>query len=164
MLINFIASVNSTLASNTQSHFDLSFEPSLIGLTGASFFVFGVYIGHDGYTYDEGYGEGIIAGTQGSDHITFTEPQTGGPCFGSLSLNEFENTIEAYYQNDHLIISGLNEIVKISVYDVLGREVLVQNHQVNSDASIPMFLKKEELYFIIIETSNKRRIIKVIPN
>lgn len=162
--LDFITAVNSTLTSNTQGHFDLNFEPSVIGLSDASFFVFGVYVGHNGYTYDEGYGEGITPGTQGSDDITFTAVQTGGPCFGgSLGVDENQNNIEAYYLKDHLYINGVNDEVTISLYDLMGRNVLKTKQQINGYTEIPMKLLKNQLQFIVFESANKRKVLKVVP-
>jgi len=161
--LNFLSAVSSTLTSNTQGHFDLNFEPSDIGITDASFGVVGVYVGHDGYTYDEGWGEGIIPGTQGSDDITFTAAPNGPVCFKLLGVDEFQNNVEAYYLDDHLHLNGVSGNINISVFDLLGKKTYSQEHAIQGRFSLPMHLKKNVFQFIVIESSNKRKILKIIP-
>lgn len=164
--LNFIGSVNSTLTSNTQIHFQISFDASDIGLLPHQpFMLLGTYISHTGFTYDEGYGAGITPNTQGTDNIVFDDFSAGSGCWNSLGINDINNvSISAYYLDDHLIINGLNETVKISVYDLLGRKISVKNYTINSEISIPMLLKKNTFQFIVIETANKKKVIKVISN
>ena len=92
--LNFISSVNSTLTSNTQEGFQISFDCTDIGLNSQDdFAMFGVYVSHTGYTYDEGYG-GITAGTQGSDDIIFNGDFPSSSCwgYGTLNVNEFDKS------------------------------------------------------------------------
>lgn len=164
--LNFITSVNSTLLSPQQEHFVISFDWDDIGLTETDEFYFvGVYVSNSGYTSDEGYGEGITVGTEGSDNIAFTGYLSFPSC--SVILNDTDNLIDditANYFNKQLIVKGINELITISVYDILGRELYREKHQVQESEIIPLDLNKNELQFIVIESSNKKKVFKVIPN
>ncbi|MBT8271587.1 MAG: hypothetical protein HKO90_01665 [Flavobacteriaceae bacterium] len=161
----YIGSVNSTLSSNTQPGFEISFEASNILLEpGDEFMLVGVYVSPQGFTYDEGYGEGISPNTQGSDNITFTGLPSQSTCWNTLGTNDPElNTVIAYYFNDKLHINGLFDKVDIGVYDLVGRKILSQKHQIYGQKSITMPLKADEFRFIVIETRKGRKILKVIP-
>jgi hypothetical protein len=168
--LNYITSVNSTLSSNTQQFFDINFIPLDIGLANAEEFYFvAIYVGHNGYTYDEGYGDGILDGTQGTDDVTFTTCRainTIQPGCSTVTLNNHENNkndIGATYVNNILSINGINDEVTIRLYDLMGRGVLNFRKQINGSAKIPMDLLKNQLQFIVIESSNKRKVLKVIP-
>lgn len=165
--LNYVTSVNSTLTSNTQTDFQISFNPSDIGITiEEDFYFVALYVGHNGYTYDEGYGDGILAGTQGDDDVNYTSArlfvrdQIG--C-SSLSIEENENNIMAYYSDNALHISGVNAKVNIVAYDIMGREIVKMKQHVNGDTEIPLNLLKNQLQFIVIESSNKRKLLKVLP-
>lgn len=167
--LGYVNSVNSTLTSNNQYGFDIDFNLSDIGVTSISEFYFvALYVGNDGYTYDEGYGEGITPGTQGSDNVTFTSARVlsgSGGC-NMATLNNYEhkdNNIDAKYFNNKLHVNGLNEEVNIKVYDLLGRSILEIKRQINGYSEIPLDLLKNQLQFIMIETSNKRKFLKVLP-
>ena len=169
--LNYITSVNSTLSSNTQQGFSINFTSSDIGIASEEQFYFvGLYVGHNGYTYDEGYGGGILAGTQGADNVTFTSAltiTTNSSSCPVATLNNYENSlksIDATYANDKLHISGVNDEVTIKVYDLMGRDVLNIRQQINEYAEIPIDLLKNQLQFIVIESSSKRKVLKVIPS
>jgi hypothetical protein len=169
--LNYITSVNSTLISSTQTSFSISFTPSDIDIANEEEFYFvGLYVGHNGYTYDEGYGDGILEGTQGADDVTFTSSRTIEMYNNSCpiaTLNNYKNSlkiIDAKYVNNKLSINGVNDEVTIRLYDLMGREVLNIRQQVNGNAEIPIELLKNQLQFIVIETSNKKKVLKVIPN
>ena len=166
--LNYISSVNSTLTSNTQTDFQISFNPSDIGIASdESFYFVALYVGHNGYTYDEGYGDGILAGTQGDDGVNYTSArlfvrnQIG--CQTVLSINENKDNMMAYYSHNSLHISGVNAKVNIVAYDIMGREVLKIIQHVNGDTEIPLNLLKNQLQFIVIDTANKRKLLKVLP-
>lgn len=165
--LNYISSVNSTLTSNTQTGFEISFNPSDIGIASdESFYFVALYVGHNGYTYDEGYGNGILAGTQGDDDVNYTSARllNGNPgCQTVLSINENNNNIMAYYSDNALHINGINAKVNIVAYDIMGREVVRIKQHVNGATEIPMNLLKNQLQFIVIESSNKRKLLKVLP-
>ncbi len=166
--LNYISSVNSTLTSSTQTDFQISFNPSDIGITiEEDFYFVALYVGHNGYTYDEGYGDGILAGTQGDDDVNYTSARilssNYSGCQTALSIDENENNIMAYYSDNALHISGINAKVNIVAYDIMGREILQMKQQVNGDAEIPMNLLKNQLQFIVIESANKRKLLKVLP-
>lgn len=161
----FITAVNSTLTSNTQTHFDLSFTPSDIGISDDSFYVFGIYIRQDGFTFDEAYGDGIAEGTSGSDEVTFTQPRAGGPCFGEpLSLDEFENEINALYYEDQISLNGIFDEVKVIVYNLLGETIFDESYKVEGNISIPINLESNSVHFISLETRTKKKILKIIPH
>lgn len=167
--LNYITSVNSTLTSNTILSFDFDFERSDIGIaSGEEFYFVGLYVGHNGYTYDEGYGDGIIEGTQGADDVTYTGAKViyanSNRC-EEITLNNNENNynnIDAEYINNKLHVNGVNEEVTIRLYDLVGREVLNIKQQVYGNAAIPIELLKNQLQFIVIETSNKKKVLKII--
>lgn len=167
--LNYINSVNSTLTYNTQTEFDISFNSSDIGIaSGEDFYFVAIYVGHNGYTYDEGYGDGILAGTQGDDDINYTGARlftfNSSSCQSVLSVNENNNNnIMANYIDNELHISGINAKVNIVAYDIMGREIVKINQQINGYAKIPMNLLKNQLQFILIESSNKRKVLKVLP-
>ncbi|MEZ4781857.1 MAG: hypothetical protein R2816_09940 [Flavobacteriaceae bacterium] len=168
--LNYITSVNSTLTSNTQEDFTINFTTSDIGISdGEDFYFVGLYVGHNGYTYDEGYGDGILAGTQGADNVIFTYARTittGSNGCPTATLNDEENSlksIDAYYINNKLHISGINAKVNIVVYNLMGREVVRIKKQINGSGKTPIDLVKNQLQFIIIESSNKRKVLKVMP-
>lgn len=164
--LNFITSVNSTLTSNIQGSYDFNFNWEDIGLTITDEFHFvGAYVSNTGYSSDEGYGEGIVIGTEGSDTITFTGYITLPGCTETLgNTANSSNTINVYYFNDQLFIEGINEVATISVYDIQGRKIYIEHHQIQESVPIPLELNKNELQFIVIESSNKRKVLKVIPN
>jgi hypothetical protein len=168
--LNYITSVNSTLSSNTQGGFNINFSTSDIGIASEEDFYFvGLYVGHDGYTYDEGYG-GILEGTQGADDVTYTSYrviETNTSTCRTITLNNYENnykSIDATYVNNKLHISGVNEEVTIRLYNLMGREVLNIRQQVNGSAEIPIELLKNQLQFIVIEASNKKKVLKIISS
>ncbi|NNL32292.1 MAG: hypothetical protein HKO80_03700 [Flavobacteriaceae bacterium] len=169
--LNYITSVNSTLTSNTQSHFDISILYSDIGISPQDeLLIVAMYVGHDGYTFDEGYGDGIWPGTQGADAVFFS----GFRAFSSdqvgcrttaLSIDENDgNIIDATFVNNRLQINGVNDEVTINVYDLLGRNVSKITQQISGYAKIPIELLKDQLQFIVVESSNKKKVIKVIPH
>jgi hypothetical protein len=164
--LNFITSVNSTLTSSDQRFYDFSFYWEDIGLTITDEFQFvGLYVRNTGYSSDEGYGEGIAIGTEGSDTITMTGSLTLPDCGETLSnLTNLTNKIKAFYFNNRLVIEGIKDVAKISVYDINGREIYRDSHQINDYISIPIELNKNVLQFIVIESRNKKKILKVIPN
>ncbi|OUR98130.1 hypothetical protein A9Q86_13805 [Flavobacteriales bacterium 33_180_T64] len=164
--LGFITSVNSTLTSSTQGFYTFNFNWEDLGLTITDEFHFvGVYVSNTGYSSDEGYGEGITTGTIGSDNITFTGYLTLPGCSETLSNSvNLLNTIDAYYFNDKLFIKNINEAVTISVYDIQGRKTYSNLHQIQGSVPISLELNKNELQFIVIESSNKRKVLKVIPN
>lgn len=165
--LNYVASVNSTLTSNTQTGFEISFNPSDIGIASdESFYFVALYVGHNGYTYDEGYGDGILAGTQGDDDVNYTSARLlngNVGCQTVLSINENNDNMVAYYSHNTLHISGVNAKVNIVAYDIMGREVVKIKQHVNADTEIPLNLLKNQLQFIVIESSNKRKLLKVLP-
>ncbi|WP_296381679.1 hypothetical protein [Winogradskyella sp.] len=164
--LDFITSVNSTLSSSTQEFYEFSFDWADIGLTDSDSFNFvGVYVSSTAYSSDEAYGSGIVSGTEGSDDITFNGYLSFPGC--SETLNEISNSFDnvtVNYFNDQLFIKGINEITTISVYDILGRKIYREDHQIQENVPIELELNKNELQFIVIESSNKKKVIKVIPN
>ena len=46
----------------------------------------------------------------------------------------------------------------------MGRDVLNIRQQINEYAEIPIDLLKNQLQFIVIESSSKRKVLKVIPS
>ena len=162
-----LSTVNSTLTSNAQTGFEISFNPLDIGITSdESFYFVALYVGHNGYTYDEGYGDGILSGTQGDDDVNFTSARllnSNSGCQTVLSIDENKDNMMAYYSNNALHISGVNAKVNIMAYDIMGREVVKIIQHVNADTEIPMDLLKNQLQFIVIETANKRKLLKVLP-
>lgn len=169
--LNYITSVNSTLASNTQIHFDISVSNTDIGISAQDeILIVAMYVGHDGYTFDEGYGDGILEGTQGADDVSFSgfraiSTDQVGCRTTALSIDENDsNSIDATFVNNKLQINGVNDEVTISLYDLLGRKILKINRKINGNAEIPMELLKNQLQFIVIESSNRKKVLKVIPN
>ncbi|NND52930.1 MAG: hypothetical protein HKN54_11035, partial [Flavobacteriaceae bacterium] len=161
----FVNSVNSTLVSNTQEIFEISFDAADIGLSANDpFMLVGVYVSHTGFTYDEGYGDGIASNTQGSDDISFSGIPNQSACWNTLSIDALENsTIRANYYNNALHINGLYDTVEIKSFDLLGRKLFSENHEIYGQKSIPMPLKKNQFQFIVIENSVMKKVIKVIP-
>lgn len=161
----FINSVNSTLMSNTQVFFEISFDAADIGLSANDqFMLVGVYVSQTGFTYDEGYGEGIAANTQGSDDITFSGLPSQSACWNTLGAHDLEtNSMAAYYLNNTLHINELHDAVEINAYDLQGRKHFSENHQIYGRKSIPMPLEKNAIQFIVIENSGMKKVIKVIP-
>ena len=99
--LNFITTVNSTLTSSAQRFYEFSFYWEDIGLTDTDEFSFvGLYVRNTGYSSDEGYGEGITIGTEGSDEITFTGSITLPGCSETLSnTGSAPNNINAFYSH-----------------------------------------------------------------
>jgi hypothetical protein len=166
-----VTSVNSTLESSTQSFYEFSFNWEDLGLTSPNEFSFvGLYVSNTAYSSDEGYGEGIAIGTEGSDAITFTGYLTLPGCDAVLStLANLFSAITSYYVNGQLFIKGINELAIISVYDLQGRELYRNQYQIQDAVPISFELNNNnnnnnKLQFIIIESSNKRKVLKVISN
>jgi hypothetical protein len=65
-----------------------------------------------------------------------------------------------------LFIKGINELAIISVYDLQGRELFRNQYQIQDAVPISFELNNNnnKLQFIIIESSNKRKVLKVISN
>ena len=165
--LNFINSVNSTLTSNLQLSYQFSFDWADIGLTETDIFNFvGVYVSSSGYSSDEGYGSGIVSGTQGADDLIFNGYLSFPQCDATLSDVDsvLDNTITVKYFDNQLFIKGLNDITKICVYDIIGREIYNEKHKINDTQLIPLKLIKNELQFIVIESSNIQEVLKVIPD
>lgn len=164
--LNFITAVNSTLTSSTQGFYEFNFDWADIGLTETDSFNFvGVYVSGTGYSSDEGYGSGIVSGTQGADDITFNGYLSFPECNVTLSDTDTElDEIKAAYVDGYLHLDGINEVTEIRVYDILGREVYNATHNIQASKSIPIELRNNELQFIVIEASNKKKVLKVIPN
>lgn len=164
--LDFITSVNSTLISNTQSHYQFHFNWEDIGLTITDEFHFvGVYVSNTACNSDEGYGDGITIGIDCKDDIVFTGYITLPSCSMVLGVTDdsFQNS-NAYYFNDQLYIKGIYETAKISVYDIQGIEIYKNHHQIQESITIPLALNKNKLHFIVIESSNNKKVLKVIPN
>jgi len=167
--LNYISSVNSTLASNSQIFFEVSFNASDIGLTNDdSFYFVATYVGADAYSYDEGYGDGITPGTQGADDINFNGVRLvvldNPGCPAALNVSEFNSeTFQAKYFNNNLHLSGINGDVSVRVYNVLGQEILSLNQYVNDEAILTFELPKNQLQIIVLETDKIRKTLKIIP-
>ena len=164
--LNFITSVNSSLSASNQTFYEFNFNWEDIGLTITDEFHFvGVYVSSTGYSSDEGYGNGIVNGTEGSNNIEFTGYITLPGCSVTLSdsVNSF-HLIKAYYSNDMLFVNGINEEVMISVYDIHGRKRYSKSHHIQQSIMIPIALNKHELQFVVIENNVSRQIVKIIPN
>ncbi|MCB0461718.1 MAG: hypothetical protein R2816_01900 [Flavobacteriaceae bacterium] len=167
--LNYITSVNSTLSTNTQRNFVINFTPSDIGIANEEEFYFvGLYVSHNGYTYDEGYGDGILPGTIASDDITFTGYRSYGAIQAgctTITMDDKEsnyNSIDAKYVNNKLQINGLYEEVTIAHYDLMGRVAFKSKQQINGETEIPINVLKNQIQFILIESSNKRKVLKVL--
>ncbi|WP_430467747.1 hypothetical protein [Winogradskyella ouciana] len=164
--LNFVTAINSTLNSNSQISYLISFDWADIGLTSTDTFNFvGVYISGSGYSSDEGYGSGIVSGTEGSDNITFNGYLSFPECNATLGDSTVRSaSIAANYFDGQLYVKGMNEIVTIKVYDILGRETYSEQHNSQESESIPIELTKNELQFIVIESSDKMKVLKVMPD
>lgn len=164
--LQFVTAINSNLTSNTQGFYNFSFNWEDLGLPVASQFDFvGVYVSSTAYNSDEGYGAGITQGTLGADPIVFNGYLTLPGCAATLSTTEETfKTITGYYANDKLFIKGVNDKASINVYDIQGRNRYSENHQIQDDNPIALELVKNELLFIVIESSGKKKVLKVLPN
>jgi hypothetical protein len=166
--LNFVASVNSNLTSNTQNTYVFSIDWTDMGVSSTYEMKFvAVYVSSTAYNSDEGYGVGITSGTQGSDAITFTEALPFPACSNNSQLSDDAHameTITANYFNNQLSVKGLNDLATIRVYDILGRELYYEQQQVKEQESIPLDLNINELQFIVIESLGRKKVIKVIPN
>lgn len=163
--LNFVTAVNSTLTSSTQGFYDFDFDWADIGLTETDTFNFvGVYVSNTGYSSDEGYGSGIVSGTQGADNITFNGYISFPTCSETLSDEDLQDDVSVNYVNNQLFIKGINDVAIIRVYDMLGREIYKKTHQAQDSEPITLTLTKSELQFIVIESSDKKKVLKVIPN
>lgn len=162
----FITSVNSTLISNTQAHYQLNFNWEDIGLTVTDEFHFvGLYVSNTACNSDEGYGDGLVVGGDCKDDIIFSGYITLPGCNETLSetVNSY-HAIDAYYFSNQLFIEGINEGATISVYDIQGRKIYKEHYQIQESVPIPLELNKNVLQFIVIESTNKKKVLKVIPN
>ena len=164
--LEFITAINSNLTSSTQGFYQFSFNWEDIGLTITDEFQFvGLFVSNTGYSSDEGYGDGIVSGTEGSDTISYTGYITLPDCSETLSTTvNSSNDINAYYFNGKLFIEGINEVATITVYDIQGRKTYNSQHRIRESEPIPFELTKNELQFIVIESSHKKKVLKVIPN
>ncbi len=164
--LNFITALTTDLTSPTQGSYQFSFDWADIGLMeNESFSFVGVYVSSTGFSSDEGYGSGITPGTAGSDNITFDGYLSFPQCNATLSENEVNiETFEARYFGNELHISGIQEDVKVRVYDILGKLAYSGEHKVQDAATIPIELSDKQLYFIVIQSSNQKEVIKVVPN
>lgn len=164
--LNFITAVTSTLTSNSQISYQISFNWSDIGLTENDSFDFvGVYVSNSGYSSDEAYGSGIVSGTEGSDALTFNGYLSFPECNATLGEPDKSTiNIDAKYFDDVLSISGFNANARVRVYDILGQEVYSEYHQIQNSATIPLKLNKKQLYFIVIQSSDQKKVIKVMPD
>lgn len=166
--LNFITVVNSTLTSSSQSGFQMIIDPSDLGISiGDYFAMLGVYVGHNGYNYDEGYGGGITPGTQGSDNITFEGYMGNSSCWLDTTLNTSElseNIFKAHYFNQELYLEGVKGATNIYVYNMNGRKIFNISHQVSGSLSIPLPLNKNKLHFVVIENSSEQKVLKVVPH
>ncbi|WP_103052882.1 hypothetical protein [Hanstruepera neustonica] len=164
--LEFVSTVNSTLTSPTQLYYEFSFSWEAIGLTsGDEFEIVGLYVRNNGFSSDEAYGEGVSAGTSGSDDITFIDSITLPGCGETLSNNSNEDeALDLYYVNNQLFLKGINDLVSISVYDIHGRNIYQKEHEVNDVTPIHLELNKNQLQFIVVESSKAKKVLKVIPN
>lgn len=165
--LNMVTTVNSTLTSPTQSNYQFSFNWEDIGLNeGDEFRFVALYVRDDAYSSDEGYGSGITAGTSGSDPITFTGSIIIPGCVRTLSTDttHASDSIQGYYINNQLIVKGLNESAIIRVFDIYGRKIYQKQHEVNDATPINLELNKNQLHFIVVESLNAKKVLKVIPN
>ncbi|MBT8324500.1 MAG: hypothetical protein KJO96_04310 [Winogradskyella sp.] len=168
--LNFIGSVNSTLASSTQTGFTISLNYADIGITSADgFYLVANYVGIDGYTYDEGYGDGIAQGTTGGDNISFTgsryiDPAVAG-CQSVLSINDIAaNSFKVQYHNEQLLINGITGEATIDVFDLASRKLNTVKHQLANKTNVPLVLNNNQLLFVVVEVNGIRKVLKVIPN
>lgn len=164
--LNFITAVSSTLTTNNQGFYDIEFDWSDLGLAENEGFNFvATYVSPTGYSSDEGYGDGILNGTEGSDDITFNGFRSFPECQATLSVPEQPTSlIEARYFSSQLHINGVHENTRIRVYDILGKLVYSDYHEIKGKTTIPLELSKNQLYFISIQTSKEKTVLKVMPN
>jgi len=164
--LDFITSVNSTLTSNDQGFYSFNFSWEDIGLnTSDEFHFVGIYVSNTACSSDEGYGEGLTTVSDCKDDIVFTGYLSLPGCSETLSNTvNTSNNINANYYKDQLFVKGIHEIATISVYDILGKELYRESHQIQESVAIPLVLNKNELQFIVIESVNRKKVLKVIPN
>ena len=164
--MNFITTVSSTLTTNNQGFYDIEFDWSDLGLAENEGFNFvATYVSATGYSSDEGYCDGILNGTEGSDDITFNGFRSFPERQATLSVPEQpESLIEARYFSGQLHINGVHENTRIRVYYILGKLVYSDYHEIKGKTKIPLELSKNQLYFISIQTSKEKTVLKVMPN
>ena len=125
----------------------------------------GLYVSHTGATSDEGYGDGIVPGTSGSDDVVFTGVKNFWNCYATLDIeNQPDDSFNAFFLDGNLNIQGLHDKVSINVFDISGRLTLNLNEDVYGSLSIPLELQENQIQFIQLKTSSERKILKVIPN
>lgn len=164
-----LSSVNSTLTSSTQGFFDITLYFSDIGIMADDGFYFvATYVSSDGYSYDEGYGDGILPGTIGGDTIQFTSSRyvyDNPGCQVTLNVNENDiNPIGVKYLNDQLWVKGITGETSIEVFDVLGRKEISVLENLQGDSKIPMKLSEFQINFVVIKNKNKRKTFKILPH
>jgi hypothetical protein len=164
--LHFITSVNSTLTSSSQGFYQFDFNWENIGLNAPDEFRFvGLYVSNTACNSDEGYGEGLDTVAGCNDSITFTGYITLPGCSATLGNTvNVSNNINAYYFNNQLVIESIHGAATISVYDIHGRTIYKGQHQVQASVPILLELNKKELQFIVVESSTKKKVLKVIPN
>lgn len=160
--LNYITDLNATI----DTSLDLYFDWEDLGLnTGDSFKYVGLYVSHLGATSDEGFGDGIIEGTSGSDDVTFTSFRHIGSCNLTLETEDKNtNRFSVHYHDRQLSLDGFYESVSIKVYDVTGRNTHASQHNIYGSETIPLKLAKNQLQFVKIEGLSISKILKVIPN
>lgn len=164
--LNFIKSVNSTITSPSQNtSYQINFDKADIGLSYAGNLNYvGMYVAHDGYTSDEGYGDGITVGTQGSDNVVFTGYRSTSSCNETLGINTLnKKKFNVNYSDGNLNITNLHDIASIKVFDTSGKLSVEVKYQIDGEISIPILLSKNHLYFVTVETTSSKKVIKVLP-
>lgn len=120
----FEVAVNSTLAATTDASFTMEVDWAALGLTSSDDFDFiAVYLNSgNGFTSDESFGSPIVGGNPGGSNYSlssfFTYSQT------LSSPNIVSNDLELVKINDQLIVKNLNSTATLSIFNMLGQQVV----------------------------------------
>ena len=158
----FIDSANSDLVDANQAICSVSIDWAELGLTGADSFDFvGLYLNAgNGFSSDEGYGDGIPSGNPGGGTITYS---TFNSYSNTLSISDQSiNTFTARLINDHLLITNYNGAVEIAVYDLLGKQLQQKNALVNGQLDIELNIPENQVCLIVIGSEIGRKVIRAI--
>lgn len=81
----------------------------------------------------------------------------------TLGIENFENTLNTFYNNNSLYIYGYQGKVSIKAFDVIGKLILNRdNIQISNSYSTELDLPKNQLSIVLIEGNNFKKVLKII--
>ena len=152
----FVSSANLPMGTTpTTASFTFSVTWANLGLTstGSTAFDFvATYLNAgNGFSSNEGYGDGLPMANVGSDPITFTNFLTYDQ---ALSTPQLETTdLRAFVNNKTLTVNGFNNMGSISIFNLLGQSVFkVENVFIDDSSRFNLPVTRQGVYLVRVNS------------